>query len=57
MIKLQAYVPATLLKEDWQSCFPVNFAKFLRTPFVTEQLWTTASEPNSMKDLLWKPVK
>ena len=23
---------------------PVNFAKFLRTPFFTEQLWTTASE-------------
>ena len=23
---------------------PVNFAKFLRTPFFTDQLWTTASE-------------
>ena len=20
-------------KRDWHSCFPVNFAKFLRTPF------------------------
>ena len=26
--------PATLLKKRlWHSCFPVNFAKFLRTPF------------------------
>ena len=31
--------PATLLKNRlWHSCFPVNFAKFLRTPFFTEQL-------------------
>ena len=27
----------------WHSCFPVKFAKFLRTPFFTEHLWTTAS--------------
>ena len=27
----------------------MNFAEFLRTPFVTEHLWTTAFEPNSMK--------
>ena len=40
-------------KRLWQRCFPVNFAKFLRTPFVTEHLWTTASEPNSMKLHLW----
>ena len=30
---------ATLLKKRlWQRCFPVNFAKFLRTPFLTEHL-------------------
>ena len=30
--------PATLLKKRlWQRCFPVNFAKILRTPFFTEQ--------------------
>ena len=23
----------------WHRCFPVNFAKFLRTPFLTEYLW------------------
>ena len=36
LIKLQAQ-PATLLKKRlWRRCFPVNFAKFLRTPFLTE---------------------
>ena len=30
--------PATLLKE-FHRCFPVNFAKFLGTPFFTEHLW------------------
>ena len=33
-IKLQAAAPATLLKKRlWHRCFPMNFAKFLRTPF------------------------
>ena len=37
--------PPTLLKKKlWHRCFPVNFAKFLRTPFLTEYLWATASE-------------
>ena len=32
--------PATLLKKGlWRRCFPVNFVKFLRTPFFTEHLW------------------
>ena len=31
---------ATLLKKRlWHRCFPVNFAKFLRTPFFIEHLW------------------
>ena len=35
-----AGLPATLLKyRIWHKCFPVNFAKFLRTPFVTRHLW------------------
>ena len=30
----QSLTPATLLKKRlWHRCFPVNFAKFLRTPF------------------------
>ena len=34
LIKLQA---CALLKQRlWHRCFPVNFAKFLRTPFLTE---------------------
>ena len=32
--KVAGLSPATLWKERlWHSCFPVNFAKFLRTPF------------------------
>ena len=39
LIKLQAR-PATLLKKRlWYKCFPVNFAKFLKTPFPIEHLW------------------
>ena len=35
----QSLRPATLLKRDSDHrCFPVNFAKFLRTPFFTEHL-------------------
>ena len=37
LIKLQAsgLTPATLLKKSlWHRCFPVNFVKFLRTPFL-----------------------
>ena len=31
---------ATLLKKRlWHRCFPVNFAKFLRTPFIIEHVW------------------
>ena len=31
--------PATLLKKRlWHRCFPVNFVKFLRTPFFMEHL-------------------
>ena len=38
LIKLQAR-PANLLKKRlWHRCFPVNFAKFLRTAFLTEYL-------------------
>ena len=38
--KVAGLRPATLLKKRlWHSCFPVNFAKFLRTSFLTEHLW------------------
>ena len=28
------------------ACFPVNFAKFLRTPFLTEHFWFNPFQPN-----------
>ena len=28
-----------LRKRLWHKCFPVNFVKFLRTPFLTEHFW------------------
>ena len=44
--------PATLLKKRlWHRCFPVNFVKFLRTPFLTEYLWLLLME---IKDLWGK---
>ena len=35
LIKLQVL----LIKRLWHRCFPVNFAKFLRAPFIIEHLW------------------
>ena len=36
--------PATLLKKRLRHrCFPVNFAKFVRTSFLTEHFWKPAS--------------
>ena len=33
-------MPATLLNKIlWHSCFPMNFTKFLRTPFFIKHLW------------------
>ena len=37
----------------WRSCFPVNFAKFLRTPFLTEHLWWLLLETNVFWYILW----
>ena len=37
--KVACLRPATLLKKRlWHRCFPVNFVKFQRTPFLTEYL-------------------
>ena len=37
--KVAGLRPATLLKKRlWHCCFPVNFVKFLRAPFLTEHL-------------------
>ena len=32
--KIIGWGPQLYLKRDWRRCFPVNFAKFLRTPFL-----------------------
>ena len=40
LIKLQASgLQFSLKKRLWHSCFPMNFVKFLRTPFFIEYLW------------------
>ena len=37
--KVAGIWPATVLKKRvWHRCFPAHFAKFLRTPFITEHL-------------------
>ena len=56
--KVAGLRPATLLKKRlWHRCFPVNFGKFLRTPFITEHLWwlllATTHSYNGFKTFRW----
>ena len=48
--------PTTLLKKRlWHKCFPVNFAKFLRTPFFTEHFrWLLLKYIGSILDIASK---
>ena len=39
LTKLQAWGLQLYFKKNKKSCFPVNFVKFLRTPFFKEHLW------------------
>ena len=40
LLQKNLWHPATLLKKRlWHRCFPVNFAKLLRTPFFIEHVW------------------
>ena len=50
--------PATLLKKRlWYRCFPVNFAKFLRTPFLTEHLrWLLLEVRTQPNAGFWNPL-
>ena len=42
--KAESLRSATLSKKRlWYRCFPVNFAKFLRTPLLRTPFWATAS--------------
>ena len=47
---------ATLSKKRlWRRCFPLNFAKFLRTPFLTKHLrWLLLEQNNSLKRTMRK---
>ena len=46
--------PGTLLKKRlWHRCFPVNFAKFLKAPFIIERLWWLHS-PSGVNQILKK---
>ena len=49
--KIAGLGPATLLKKRlWHRCFPVNFAKFLRTPF----LQNTSGHSHKKRKIVWK---
>ena len=52
--KVAGLRPATLFKKRlWHRCFPVNFVKFLRTPFLTEHLrWLFLSIVSLMNRIL-----
>ena len=46
--KVAGLRPVILLKRKlWERCFPVNFVKFLRTPFFIENLWWLLQRKNS----------
>ena len=48
--------PATLLKKRlWHRCFPVNFEKLLRTPFLTEHLRWLLLYKNDLKHAVTMP--
>ena len=56
--KVASLRPATLFKKRlWHRCFPVNFAKFLKTLFFTEHLWwlllnhLAISSSNNLKNI------
>ena len=58
--KVAGFRLATLLKKKlWQRCFPVNYAKSLGTPFLTEQLrWLLLFKLDmSNMWISFKPVK
>ena len=49
----KSYVNGLRISNDRsnQKCFPVNFVEFLRTPFLTEHLWVTASGMKGNTDM------
>ena len=58
-IHRKTHVPETLLlkKRLWHRCFPVNFAKFLRTPFSIEPLrWLLLNLCKHFYGKIWKKL-
>ena len=54
--KVAGLRPATLFKKRlWHKCFPVNFAKFHRTPFYIEHLWWLLLKPDTLNKGTNKP--
>ena len=54
--KVTGLNPATVLKKRlWHGCFPVNFAKFLRTPFFTELGRLEEKGAVHEKNIIFKP--
>ena len=49
----RAWRPATLLKRDSNSCFPVKFVKFLRASDFKEHLRTTACESKPLRCIVF----
>ena len=46
--KVAGLRPPTLFKKRlWHRCFPMNYAKFLKTPFIIEHLWWLLLESTS----------
>ena len=48
-VKMMSLRSATLFKKKLgHSCFPVNFEKFVRTPFLREHLWWPLLNPQTI---------
>ena len=57
--KVEGLTPATLLKKRlWHKCFPVNFAKFIRIPFLTQHLglWLSKYSKTNRKLYFWEKI-
>ena len=51
----QSLMPATLLKKRLRHrCFPVNFVKFLRTPFSKNTSWRLLLSIQNMQNISWE---
>ena len=57
LTKLQAWGTDEKKRSLWHRCFPMNFAKFLRTPFFAEHLrWLLLNMDNDKSYLSWHNI-